>query len=155
MNKTVTIVVILIILCVGLIYWSNSNNPKLEMVKTWQAAGINCLVQGEVNLQTHIHPFLSITVNGDNETIPANTGITQECFSDIHTHDTTGTLHVESYVRDRVATLGQFLTVLDKPIIRKGYNLTILVDNATSTAYDKLVLKDQQKIELRYTSTSL
>jgi FG-GAP repeat protein len=53
-------------------------------------------------LAIHIHPHLTIIINGQQQVIPANTGIPVDAsgnpvgFYAIHTHDTSGTLHVES-----------------------------------------------------------
>ena len=53
-------------------------------------------------LAVHIHPHVQILVNGRDVPIPANLGITTDAqgratgFLPIHTHDGTGTLHVES-----------------------------------------------------------
>lgn len=57
----------------------------------------------------HIHQHLDITINGQKIIIPANLGIGSTFISAVHTHDTTGIVHVESPdVRD--FTLGQFFT---------------------------------------------
>src|SRR5262245_29031219 len=50
----------------------------------------------------HIHPHLTIMVNGQQQTIPALIGINVDgrgnptSFLPLHTHDATGTIHVES-----------------------------------------------------------
>jgi hypothetical protein len=46
----------------------------------------------------HIHPTITVTINGVKQTIPANIGISPDgqSFHEIHTHDATGTLHVET-----------------------------------------------------------
>ena len=58
----------------------------------------------------HIHPYVRIQVNGQPVAIPPNVGITGTCFEPMHTHDTTGILHIESpEVRDY--TLGDFFAI--------------------------------------------
>ncbi len=45
----------------------------------------------------HVHPYLEIWVDGKNVTIPADVGLTQggACTEPIHTHDSSGVLHLE------------------------------------------------------------
>jgi hypothetical protein len=59
----------------------------------------------------HIHAHLDVLDNGRPVTVPAEIGIdaTQQQISPVHTHDTTGIIHVESPVRSTF-TLGQFFT---------------------------------------------
>ncbi len=65
-------------------------------------------------LAYHAHFSLTIVINGTNYVIPANDGIFSipgnSCFRPIHTHDTTGTIHVETD-RNRNYTLGDFFQV--------------------------------------------
>lgn len=71
----------------------------------------------------HIHPKLSIKVDGTNVTLPKDIGISLSLWKDhsldnygmpgmapLHTHDESGIIHVESTV-DRDYTLGQFLSI--------------------------------------------
>lgn len=54
----------------------------------------------------HVHPYVRIVINGENVTIPSGLGISNpafrggiavsgSCFEPIHTHDTSGIVHVE------------------------------------------------------------
>jgi hypothetical protein len=59
----------------------------------------------------HIHQHLDIFVNGKHETVPAQIGIYDGQFlTDLHTHDTTGVMHVESPGK-REFSLGEFFGV--------------------------------------------
>ncbi|HZW84621.1 MAG TPA: hypothetical protein VFE91_01800 [Nitrososphaerales archaeon] len=51
----------------------------------------------EQNYYIHVHPYLQIWINGQNVTIPSQVGIVQSgsCLEPIHTHDSSGILHVE------------------------------------------------------------
>jgi hypothetical protein len=74
-----------------------------------QAAGLEMLsAEGEA---LHIHEHLSITVDGTPEQVPALLGIDEAAqrISPIHTHDTTGIIHVESPVV-KTFRLGQVFT---------------------------------------------
>lgn len=59
----------------------------------------------------HIHQHLDIFVNGKREPVPANIGIYDGQFiTELHTHDATGIMHVESPTK-RSFDLGQFFGV--------------------------------------------
>jgi hypothetical protein len=64
--------------------------------------------EGEV---IHIHQHLDIFVNGKKETVPALIGIYGNQFlTELHTHDTSGVMHVES-PKKRQFSLGEFFGV--------------------------------------------
>jgi hypothetical protein len=71
--------------------------------------GLNQLgAEGEV---IHIHQHLDIFVNGKRVVVPANIGIYDGQFlTELHTHDASGVMHVESPTR-RQFDLGQFFGV--------------------------------------------
>jgi hypothetical protein len=58
----------------------------------------------------HTHANLQIFVHGKAETVPVNIGITDTAIQSLHTHDTSGTVHMESSVA-RTFTLGDFFDV--------------------------------------------
>ncbi len=63
----------------------------------------------------HIHQHLDIYINGKHETVPQLIGIipqsaTSALFSPLHTHDSTGIMHVESDTK-REFSLGEFFGV--------------------------------------------
>lgn len=56
----------------------------------------------------HIHQHLDVYVNGRPVTVPQGIGIDDNSFlTELHTHDTSGVIHVESPTR-RLFVLGQF-----------------------------------------------
>jgi hypothetical protein len=56
----------------------------------------------------HIHAHLDVYVNGKHETVPAQIGIYDGQFlTELHTHDTSGIIHIES-PKTREYSLGQF-----------------------------------------------
>jgi len=75
----------------------------------------------------HIHDHLTIYASGVRQVVPAGIGIPGpqqvvngfveggKCLYWLHTHDTTGVIHVESPVQ-RVYTLGQFFDVWGQPL---------------------------------------
>jgi hypothetical protein len=61
----------------------------------------------------HLHVRLFIYVDGEPVIVPADVGYSQQTqvFSPLHTHDETGTLHVESADPNFEGVLGQFMDV--------------------------------------------
>ena len=123
----------------------------------------------------HVHAHLDVFVNGKHVRVPAGIGINihdpgvrtfklpggakayggigrcaKACISPLHTHDTSGTIHVESNtVRD--FTLHEFLAVWGQPgdgSAIDGHPVTSLtVDGVQQTSpTGDVVLKDGQKI---------
>ena len=60
---------------------------------------------------THVHAHLDIFVDGKSVTVPANLGINPGAgwMTELHTHDPTGLIHIESPKANDELTLGQFL----------------------------------------------
>jgi hypothetical protein len=82
-------------------------NPGLDTLPDRVAPlGLNDLTnEGQV---LHIHQHLDVFVNGKHEPVPANIGIYDGQFlTELHTHDPTGIIHVESPEKRRF-DLGQF-----------------------------------------------
>ncbi|MEV4757034.1 hypothetical protein AB0J86_18245 [Micromonospora sp. NPDC049559] len=74
-----------------------------------RAAGLPML--GTEGTTEHIHAHLDVIANGQPVTVPAEVGIDAAGgqISPLHTHDTTGVLHIESPVKADFS-LGQFFT---------------------------------------------
>jgi hypothetical protein len=72
-------------------------------------AGVHLSLLGQEGQVLHIHQHLDLWVNGKRVRVPADIGITANltAITSVHTHDTTGVIHVESPVQ-RDYTLGQF-----------------------------------------------
>lgn len=132
-----------------------------KSVNAQSVDGIQCnALEGTV---IHIHPHLNIVYNNVNVTIPAQIGIESSCLYGLHTHDTSGTIHVESPVVANY-TLGEFFdvwnktqpnayssTFTQKPILAMFNNSTITtyVSNALySGNYRNIILKDGEQIKL-------
>lgn len=121
--------------------------PRLLNGRLINESGLPCLTPN-LPLVTHIHPRLTVVVDGLDQTMPPNIGL-GACELPLHTHDTTGVIHVEAQVA-RDYTLGEFLKVWGQPINREGYQLEMTVDGKPSQELDKLVLRDAQEIVLTY-----
>lgn len=151
MNKGI-IILLLIAVSLGFFIWSNTSEEKA--IAYFGDTEIACLTNGHQRLVDHIHPVLNITVDGEPEEIPVNVGIAPNCMSEIHTHDTTGTLHIESFIAGRVHdfNLGDFFSVWGKDPAREGYDLEILQDNESKASVEDVNFIDRSVIELKYTS---
>ena len=73
------------------------------------AAGLPML--GSEGSVEHIHAHIDVIINGHPESVPAGIGIDRahRLISPLHTHDTTGVIHIESPVK-RAFSLGEFFT---------------------------------------------
>lgn len=72
------------------------------------AAEIEC--NRNKQLRYHVHTNLKIYVEGQEVPVPANVGIQPDCLYWLHTHDASGTIHVEAPQRQDY-TLGQFFEI--------------------------------------------
>ena len=75
-------------------------------------AGVECLV----NENYHIHSHLTIIKDGVTQRVPAQIGLSG-CAYELHTHDNSGMLHVETSVSKKF-TLAQFFAVWGEPLSR-------------------------------------
>jgi hypothetical protein len=122
--------------------------------------GIECV--GAEQFAFHIHAKLNITINNESYPVPAGIGIIpNNCIYWLHTHDDSGTIHIESPV-EKEFTLGQFLHIWNKfnssdivvqNITNNNINGTIVVyingtQMSNNTDYRDLELKDQGEISL-------
>ena len=114
----------------------------------------------------HWHPNLSVTLNGSPYTVPANIGIDPTLWKDhsldqyasgggaaaLHTHDTSGTIHVEVNTSHRDFTLHEFLAIWGQPSDGSsidGHPVTSLtVDGVQASPTGDVVLKDGQQIAM-------
>ena len=151
-NKTVLIYVTLLAAIVALLVWARAESkPQDRAGFFWPGTNISCLVFGHQNLQQHIHPTLTVTVDGIKEPIPANVGISQSCMAELHTHDGTGELHIESLTPEKTFTIFDFFTIRGQSIDRDGYTYDFYV-NGKKTDSNTYKFADLDQVEVRYTS---
>ena len=143
------------ILIIGLIVWgaNASKDAQIAEAGTWQDTEVSCLPGGHANAAIHIHPTLEVYVDGEQQNIPANTGINQSCMAEIHTHDATGKLHIESVDPSATLTLEDFFAVWDKELQREGYALEATVNGEVVEDIGTYALEDGDAVVLRYIST--
>ena len=117
---------------------NSGNNPK----------SVPCLTSEAF----HIHPQLTILVDGKKEVLPADIGISPGCTRELHIHADDGVIHVESAV-DRGYVFADFLSVWGGSLERPGYSLKMTVDGQV-VSDSNFVMKDEQEIILKYASSS-
>jgi hypothetical protein len=89
---------------------ASSNNPAPN------AARVQC--QPVEQLANHFHTRLTILQDGSAVTIPAYIGIRSSCIYWLHTHDTSGVIHIETPITEfrTTFTLGDFFSVWGQPV---------------------------------------
>jgi hypothetical protein len=103
----------------------------------------------------HYHVHLTLEIDGHSVPVPPDIGLdaATSTSSEIHTHDDTGVVHIESSVASFRGTLGQVFDVwgvaFDKDCIG-GYcgGVKMWVNGTPSTQYGALVLKPHMAITL-------
>lgn len=147
----ITIILITVFL-IGLFVLADQVKDK--SITYFEDTNVACLAQGHQNLDFHVHPKMKITVDGVDEIIPANIGINAGCMSEIHTHDATGEIHVESFNGERLKemSIADLYKVWGVSPEREGYNLEIYLDGELKNSVANIPIIDHSQIEMKYTS---
>lgn len=137
----------------GLLFMTGSMSSS-ESLTLVPGTNVACLPNGHQALAVHIHPTLTVTVDGVPETIPANIGVSSTCMAELHTHDATGVIHVETARAERLGALSfaDFFAVWGMPVEREGYTLSISVNGTSVSSVDEVPLVDGARVEFSYTS---
>lgn len=106
----------------------------------------------------HIHPNLTIIINGQKQEIPPNIGINVTCMNSIHTHEGGGVIHVESPIQ-RDFTLSDFFAVWDKPFDSQNilsfqtddaHTIVVSVNGEIVDTFENTILRDKDDIVISY-----
>jgi hypothetical protein len=129
------------------------------LVQRRRAAGVPTMMD-TMSSRVHFHPRLKVYVDGRQVSIPANIGIdpTQDAMqmADLHTHDASGTIHVEGMSGPR---LGQFFQIWGVPLSARqlgpyragGANaVRMWVNGRPSSAFGRLELNGSQRIVVSF-----
>jgi hypothetical protein len=115
----------------------------------------------------HIHPVLTIIFDGEEQPIPKNIGIQLDgsgnatSFYRLHTHDDSGTIHVETPPPVRDFHLRDFFAVWEQPfdstqildfVADENDTITMTVNGSPSTEFGDLLLKDADQIVITATT---
>lgn len=138
MKKPLLYIIGFVLFFGGMIWWSKSlqeNNPDIV-----SRGGI------------HWHPNISIYAQGEKQEVSANIGIGPGGMGSIHTHDTSGELHVEAagLVRKDDIKVKQFFRAWGKEMNSFGQNVVMTINGVENTELGEYVMQDKDKIELRY-----
>ncbi len=103
---------IVLAIIIGVIYIESYSHPPVVGLQpgnfNWPFAEVTS------SLVIHIHPWLVITINGKNVTVPQGIGCISDnpgdCVEPMHTHDSSGLIHVESSTNTNY-TLAQFFEI--------------------------------------------
>ena len=106
----------------------------------------------------HEHAHITILIRGQIKTVPAFVGITATSICWLHTHDTSGIIHVEAG-DSRTFTLGEFFAVWGQPLsqtvidgerVASGESIQATVNQQPySGAPETIVLKNHEDIVLQ------
>jgi hypothetical protein len=106
----------------------------------------------------HEHAHLMIIIRGQIKTVPALVGITAAQICWLHTHDTSGIIHIEAG-DSRTFTLGDFFavwrqpldaTVIDGDRVGNGESIQVTVNQQPYTgAPETIVLREHEDIVLQ------
>ncbi|PMS29410.1 hypothetical protein C0Z16_18880 [Paraburkholderia rhynchosiae] len=130
---------------VGTTYWPNGNTST---------GGTGAAVDGLICASGmselyHVHAHLAIFKDGQWLGLPMNVGILSQCNYEMHTHDQTGIIHIETPTF-KTFTLGQFFDIWGQPLTSTnvagitGPVVAYINDNGDSRRY----MGDIRDIEL-------
>jgi hypothetical protein len=155
-NWAILIIVAAILVFSG-VYLFNSDSQNVPVTE------INIISHS--NAVLHIYSNLEILINEEKFLIPANIGISQGVMRPIHTHDSSGEIHIEGpYARD--FTLGEFFQIWGKNFNSscifeyctqngKAGELKMFVNGQENLKFENYVMRDGDKIIIKYNSLNL
>ena len=92
------------------------NRPANDVTRDLiRRARLRYMPDGHTDTPLHIHAYIRVWYDGQPVTVPPNLGIVDGRMAMMHTHDTTGTIHMEGPMGQRF-TLGQFFTEWNVPL---------------------------------------
>ena len=119
---------------------------------------LNINLREHTNLALHIHPHLSMTINGQEYPVPANIGISPSGMRVIHTHEPDGNLHVEAPTPHQFY-LGDFFEIWGKRFTKEcifefcedaEHDLRFYVNGQETDLGPDIPLYDLDQIEIVY-----
>ncbi len=154
-KKYKNLIIILSFLVLGVVFlvWGMATTPKVS--RTWEDTQVACLPNGHQDLAAHVHPTLRILEDGQPETVPSGIGLSADCMAEIHTHDSSGELHVETVEAERIhqLTLADLFAVWGREYERDGYTATLSVNGEEVSGPEAVRFEDNDEIEIHYRST--
>ncbi|MBS3086106.1 hypothetical protein J4422_00190 [Candidatus Pacearchaeota archaeon] len=114
------------------------------------------------NIALHIHSDLEIKINNQGFPIPADIGIQTGIMRPLHTHDSSGEVHIEGpYARD--FTIGEFFQIWNKTFnstcifencigTESNSTLKMSVNGQESQQFENHIMRDGDEIVIEFTS---
>ncbi len=112
----------------------------------------------------HWHPHLTIKINGQDQTIPANIGLSPSFHQPVHTHEADNIIHLENQnPTEQNMKLDFFFKVWGKQFTKScifNYcnddknSVKMFVNGKPNTDFENYFMKDKDKIEIEYSSMS-
>lgn len=134
-------IIVIVIVVAGALALMNTN-PAAPSID-----GIECATE---QTTYHIHAHLDVIVNGTQRYVPADIGITSNCLYWLHTHDTSGIIHVETPGQTGF-TIGQFLDVWNSTMGNApGAPTAAYVNGAPVSDYRSITITPYEEIALVY-----
>lgn len=170
MDKTVIgILGATVLVLVGIVAFGNRPDKLTELESSF--TGDDATVVSETGV--HWHPELTIWINGESQPIPGDIGIGSQYaaspfynpamgMTDIHTHEAGSVLHWElarGPVLKGTAKLKAFFEIWGKTFSKEqifdvktsdGGTLTLTVNGQPNTEFENYIVRDKDKIEIRY-----
>lgn len=138
-----------------IILWRLAGGLAIALVGglVWFAATRSPIPESEIISRSgfHWHPELVIYVNGEKQEIPPNIGL-GAIHQPMHTHDDLPLIHLEfqGLTRKQDITLGRFFKNWGKEMRAFGASMKMVVNGIENTEYENYVMRDKDKIELRF-----
>lgn len=154
-SKKWIITVFVFLIIIASIYFFNKSSGYGDV----PASEIN--IRSHSNLAMHIHADLEIIIDNETIEIPPNIGIFPGVMRPLHTHDSSGEIHIEGpYARS--FTLGEFFDIWGRTFnescifdycSQSGVGqMEMFVNGEKSESYQNLILRDGQDILIEWHS---
>ncbi len=155
-NKTPFVLGIIILLILLFIFWAFTGISKnSNLCQETPAELYN--IGGHDGISMHIHPTLKIIINGQEQRMPSGIGVLPGIMRPVHTHDSSGEIHVEAPCF-REFTLKEFFDVWGKEISSEcifdyctnNGTLSTKLNGEEIADPGDIILKDHQEILITY-----
>ena len=124
---------------------ATTQDEEIDIGQIVALTGVPCLTSEEF----HLHPRLTIKIDGAEEPLPANIGIYEGCTQELHTHGADGVIHVESDT-DKGYTFQHFLNVWGLSLSQEGFIARLTVGGTFNDNDTSFKLEDGQEILLEF-----
>lgn len=141
----------IVVVAIGAGLFVSGQAAKPELSTFWPGTEVGC-IPGHENLAQHIHPVLKTFIDGAEVPVPANIGISSTCMAEIHTHDASGMIHIETIAAGKTFTMSDFFSVVGESMMKDGYTLAVTVNGEAVDDIATRPLKDHDQIVLNYTA---